>query len=131
MFFDVETQMSLRVAMTQCTRGDHLGVEQGVAAEQAVEIAAVAIGPIHHGGDGRAPYAERLIHIVFSEKCCVQTVIDDKQIAHMGDILAASHPVTVKTKEAQRRSTHPVRHADFSRADYFCSVALGTTAQTR
>jgi hypothetical protein len=47
--------MPLRVAMTKRTGGDHLGVEQGIATEQAMEVTAVAIGPIHHGGDGRAP----------------------------------------------------------------------------
>jgi hypothetical protein len=40
--------MPLCIAMAKRTGGDHLGVEQSVAAEQAVEIAAVAISPIHH-----------------------------------------------------------------------------------
>jgi hypothetical protein len=47
--------MPLRVAVPQRTGGDHLGVEQGVAAEQAVKVTAMAVGPIHHGGDGCAP----------------------------------------------------------------------------
>ena len=55
MLFRVEAQMPLRVAMAQRTGGDHLGVEQGITAEQAVEIAAVAIGPVHHGGYRGAP----------------------------------------------------------------------------
>jgi hypothetical protein len=34
---------------------DHLGVQQGVTGQQAVQVAAVAIGPVHHGRHGHAP----------------------------------------------------------------------------
>ena len=31
--------------------GDHLGVDQGAAREQAMEEPAVPVGPLHHRGD--------------------------------------------------------------------------------
>ena len=50
-----EVEVARHVAMQQRARGHHLGVQQGVVAEQAVEMAAVAVGPVHHGGHRHAP----------------------------------------------------------------------------
>jgi len=47
--------MPLHAPMQQSARGHHLGVQPGVAAQQPVEEAAMAVGPVHHGGDGEAP----------------------------------------------------------------------------
>ena len=44
-----------RIAVDQGTGGHHLGVEQRVAGEQAMEIPAMAIRPPHHGRDRQAP----------------------------------------------------------------------------
>src|SRR5262249_6131286 len=38
-------------AVKHRTGGDHLGVDQGAAREQAMEEPAVPIGPLHHRGD--------------------------------------------------------------------------------
>ena len=45
----VMAQKTLGVAMQQGAGGDHFGVEQGIARQQAQEEAAVAVGPVHHG----------------------------------------------------------------------------------
>jgi hypothetical protein len=55
MLFGIEAQMTLRIAMAQGAGGDHLGVEQGAVAEESVQIAAMAICPVHHGRYGGAP----------------------------------------------------------------------------
>jgi hypothetical protein len=47
--------MTWHIAMQQRTRGHHLGVEQGVAGQQAVEVAAMPITPIHHRGNRNSP----------------------------------------------------------------------------
>ncbi len=53
-FCRVEVQVAGHVAMQQRTGGHHLGVQPGVAAELAVEHAAMAVGPVHHGSDRNA-----------------------------------------------------------------------------
>ena len=52
---DIEAQVPLHAAMAQGPRRHHLGVQQGVAAQQAVEKAAMAIRPVHHGRNGQTP----------------------------------------------------------------------------
>jgi hypothetical protein len=61
MLLGIETQMPLHTAMAQSTGGHHLGVEQGVAREQAVEKAAMPISPVHHRGHRQAPRVQRSI----------------------------------------------------------------------
>ncbi len=56
--FGVEAQMALHIAMHQRTRGHHFGVQQGVPAQQPVQVAAMAIGPVHHRRNGHAPWAK-------------------------------------------------------------------------
>jgi hypothetical protein len=46
--------VTLGVTIDQRAGVDHLGVEPGVAGDLPVEDAAVAVGPIHHGGDRQA-----------------------------------------------------------------------------
>ena len=58
--FGVEAQMALHIAVGERTGRHHLGVEQGVAREQAVEKTAMAIGPVHHGRDRQAPGTHRV-----------------------------------------------------------------------
>jgi hypothetical protein len=48
--------------MTKRTRGHHLCVEQGVAAEQAVEVTAVAVSPVHHRRNTYSPGVKSLIY---------------------------------------------------------------------
>ena len=50
--FHVEAQVPRHVAMDQRAGGHHLGVQQGVPGQQPVKVATVAVGPVHHGGDG-------------------------------------------------------------------------------
>ena len=51
MLFLVEAQVALDVAVDQRAGGDHLRVQPRVAADVAVEHAAVAVGPVHHRGN--------------------------------------------------------------------------------
>ncbi|WP_448645312.1 hypothetical protein [Pseudomonas mediterranea] len=53
MFGFVMTQEALMVAVEQGAGGDHFGVEEGVFGEDAQEVAAVGVCPIHHGGNGK------------------------------------------------------------------------------
>jgi len=66
-FLGVEVEVAGDVAVHQRAGRHHLGVQQRVAGEQAMEVAAMAVGPVHHRGDGQAPgtVASRklLIHI--------------------------------------------------------------------
>ena len=49
--------LTRHITVQQRAGGHHLGIKPGVARQQAVEITAMAVGPIHHGGDGQAPAA--------------------------------------------------------------------------
>ena len=60
--FGVEAQVARHIAMHQRTRGHHLGVQQGVSAQQPVQVAAMAVGPVHHRGDRHAPGAQGGFH---------------------------------------------------------------------
>ena len=79
-FFGMEAQVALHIAVDQCARGHHLGVEQGVAAQQPVQVAAMAVGPVHHRGNGHFVHANLLIYndifqlqnLIF--RACVQKV---------------------------------------------------------
>ena len=51
-----------RVAVDERAGGQHLGIEQRVAAQLPVQIAAMAIGPAHHGGHRQAPGGNRKRH---------------------------------------------------------------------
>ena len=51
MLLRVEPQMARHVPMDQCTGGHHLGVEQGLAADQTMEVAAMPISPVEHRRD--------------------------------------------------------------------------------
>ena len=53
----IKTKMARNIAMDQGTGGHHLGIEQGVLAEQTVQITAVPICPIHHRRNRHAPHA--------------------------------------------------------------------------
>jgi hypothetical protein len=64
-FFGVEAQVPLHTAVAQRTGGNHFGVEQGVAGQQAVEKPAMAVGPIHHRRNTESPPAKWLIYIDF------------------------------------------------------------------
>src|ERR1035437_6341406 len=55
MFLHVVAQMPRYVAMKQGAGRYHFRVQQRVLGEQPMKIATVAIGPIHHGGDGELP----------------------------------------------------------------------------
>ena len=59
-FFRVEIKVARHIAMDQRPRGDHLGVEQGVARQQAVEIPAVAVGPVHHRRNTQAAIRRKI-----------------------------------------------------------------------
>jgi hypothetical protein len=61
--FGIEAQMPLGTPMAQRARGHHFGVKQGVAGQQAMEETAMAVGPIHHGGNGQTP------GVVFQRTC--------------------------------------------------------------
>ena len=50
LLFGIEVEVPGHIAVDECAGGDHLGVEQRVARQQTVEVAAVPIGPVHHRG---------------------------------------------------------------------------------
>ena len=54
-FFGVKAQVALHVPMHQRAGGHHLGVKPGVTAQQAVKVAAMAVGPVHHRRNRQAP----------------------------------------------------------------------------
>jgi hypothetical protein len=64
-FFGVKAQVPLHAAVAQGTGGHHLGVEQGVSGQQAVEKPTVAVSPVHHGRNTESPPAKWLICISF------------------------------------------------------------------
>ena len=47
MFFSAEVQMPWHVAMQQRTGGHHLGVQPRSSRQLAMEVAAMAVGPVH------------------------------------------------------------------------------------
>jgi hypothetical protein len=51
--------------VAQGTGGHHLGVEQGVAGQQAVEKPTMAVCPVHHRSNTESPLAKWLIYIDF------------------------------------------------------------------
>src|SRR2546430_892504 len=52
MFLGVEFEQPRAVAAQYGGGGDHLCIEERVGGKAAQEVAAVAVGPVHHGGDG-------------------------------------------------------------------------------
>jgi hypothetical protein len=58
MFFCIETKVPLNAAMPQGPRSHHLGVKQGMLRQQAMEVPAVPVSPVHHGRNGKAPRAQ-------------------------------------------------------------------------
>jgi len=52
-----EAKQAIPVAMQDRAGRHHLGIEQRMTREQAMEDATMAIRPIHHRGDGKAPGA--------------------------------------------------------------------------
>ena len=50
-----KAQVARHVAMQQRAGGHHLGIEQGVARQQTVQVAAMPVSPIHHRRHGHAP----------------------------------------------------------------------------
>ncbi|MNV88847.1 hypothetical protein D3C71_1830870 [compost metagenome] len=61
MLLGVEAQMPRHIAMQQGARGHHLGIEQGMARQQPVQVAAMAVGPVHHGRDRHPPIDGNLL----------------------------------------------------------------------
>src|SRR4051794_38973421 len=54
MFAGIETEQPLTIAMQDGPGRQHLGVEPSVPGHEAVEDTAVPVGPVHHGGHGKA-----------------------------------------------------------------------------
>ena len=71
-FLGIEAKVPGYIAMNQGTGSDHFGIQQGMARQQAVEIAAMAICPVHHGryrDTPRAPWAARRIRRGVQQRC--------------------------------------------------------------
>ena len=60
--FGVVAQVALGAAIQNAACVHHLGVQQGLAGQQPVKVTAVAVSPVHHGGDGHAPGAQGGFH---------------------------------------------------------------------
>jgi hypothetical protein len=50
----IELQQAMGIPMQQGAGAYHLAIEQGTLAEQAQEIAAVPVSPVHHRGNAKA-----------------------------------------------------------------------------
>src|SRR4051812_35901491 len=61
MFDRVEAQQSLAVAMQHRLGRHHLGIEQGMPRQGAMQDAAGTIGPVHHRRDGEAISHGRMV----------------------------------------------------------------------
>ena len=57
MLAGIETQQPLAISVNDRGRGQHLSIKTCAARQQAMEHAAMPVGPVHHGGDGKAPIA--------------------------------------------------------------------------
>jgi hypothetical protein len=47
----MHVQMPMGIAIDNCTRGNHLGIQHRMLTDKTQKIATVAIGPVHHRGD--------------------------------------------------------------------------------
>ena len=54
----IEVEMAGNVAVQQRAGRHHLGVEAGPRRQQAMEVAAMAVGPVHHRRHAEAPLAQ-------------------------------------------------------------------------
>ena len=61
MLFGVELKMPRHIAVDQRAGRHHLGIQQRAGSEQTVKVAAMAIRPVHHGGDRQPPWIESRI----------------------------------------------------------------------
>ena len=50
-FFSVKSQMPRHITMQQSTGGDHLGVQQRMAAQEPMKVTAMLVRPVHHRGN--------------------------------------------------------------------------------
>ena len=57
-----EVEVARHVAMQQRAGGHHLAVQMRALREQAVEEAAVPIGPVHHRRYAETPWVKLLTH---------------------------------------------------------------------
>ena len=57
----IEAEQARAIAVQHRGRGDHLGVEQRVRRQQAMEVPAVPVRPVHHRGDAEAVRMSRFI----------------------------------------------------------------------
>jgi hypothetical protein len=55
----VETEQVVAIAVQHRAGGEHFGVEAGRRRQQAMEIAAMAIGPVHHRRNAQPPAVPR------------------------------------------------------------------------
>jgi hypothetical protein len=55
MFLLIKIKMSLRIAMQQRARRNHLGVQARTRCQQTMKIAAMSISDVDHGGNAQAP----------------------------------------------------------------------------
>jgi len=55
----MKAQMAFDIAVLQRAGRHHLGVQPGVRRQQAVEVAAVPVGPVEHRRDGEATRGQR------------------------------------------------------------------------
>ena len=55
MFQSIESKQALVIAMDQRRRSHHFGVKPRIRRQQAMEVAAVPISPVHHRRNGKQP----------------------------------------------------------------------------
>jgi len=65
----IKIQMTGHIAVQQCASGDHFGIQPSVFGDMAMELTAMPIGPVHHGGDGYSTIGQ----IVFFPFICAHS----------------------------------------------------------
>jgi hypothetical protein len=61
----IEGKQPCAIATQNCAGGEHFGVDQRPAREQAMEEPAMSVGPFHHRGYGEAPIHEFAVFSFF------------------------------------------------------------------
>ena len=74
MLFGVKAQMPLGAAVDDGAGIHHLGVQQHMATQQPVQVAAMAVRPVHHRRNGHTPGTVRGGDLGGFQRCVYQTV---------------------------------------------------------
>ena len=97
--------MARHITVQQRAGGHHLGIQQGPGRQQAMEIAAVPVGPVHHRGDTYSVHCIYLILFYFHLKnwCDLCIVCDVNKLDEQGCVGAPDLAVEILSPGNSRR----------------------------